>query len=99
MSAADTGLPTADGSAFDPAAVPRTPEGRVASPCVNLCKMHQPAGLCRGCARTIPEITAWRAADDAERLRILALLPERREWLRSLGALGVPDSKPEEPRP
>ncbi len=67
--------------------IPRTPEGRVASPCINVCQMHEPTGLCRGCARTIAEITAWRAADDDQRLRILALMPERRAVLQAHGAL------------
>ncbi|OWQ88771.1 hypothetical protein CDN99_14925 [Roseateles aquatilis] len=73
--------------------VRRTPEGRVASPCINICKMHEPTALCRGCARTIPEIASWSKADDAERIRILALLPERRALLRAHGALET------EPRP
>jgi predicted Fe-S protein YdhL (DUF1289 family) len=34
--------------------------------------------LCEGCLRTIPEITAWSRADDAERQRILAAVAERR---------------------
>lgn len=72
-------------TAFDAALVPRTPEGRVASPCINICKMHEPTALCRGCARTIPEIAGWSKADDTERLRVLALLPERRELLRAHG--------------
>lgn len=67
----------------------RTPEGRVASPCINVCKMHEPTALCRGCARTIPEIAAWSRADDAERIRVLALLPERRALLQSHGALDL----------
>ncbi|WP_423600791.1 DUF1289 domain-containing protein [Roseateles sp. MS654] len=66
-------------------AVARTPEGRVASPCINVCKMHEATALCRGCARTIPEIAGWSKADDDERLRILSLLPERRALLRSHG--------------
>lgn len=70
-----------------PAPVPRTPEGRVASPCINVCRMHEPTALCRGCARTIPEIAGWSKADDAERLRIHGLLPERRALLHAHGAL------------
>lgn len=53
----------------------------VKSPCTNVCKMHVPTGWCEGCARTIPEITAWAKADDASRLAILARLPERRAVL------------------
>mgnify|MGYP000405531251 CR=1 FL=1 len=68
---------------------PRNTEGRVASPCINVCQMHEPSGLCRGCARTIPEIAAWSRAEDAERERIWALLPARRATLQALGELAT----------
>lgn len=67
--------------------IPRTPEGRVASPCINICRMHEATGLCEGCARTITEIAGWSQAADAERIRILSLLPERRTLLQSHGVL------------
>lgn len=67
--------------------IPRTPEGRVASPCINICRMHEPTGLCEGCARTITEIAGWGQAGDAERIRVLALLPERRSLLKTHGVL------------
>ena len=28
----------------------------LASPCINVCEMEQPSGLCRGCLRTLDEI-------------------------------------------
>jgi predicted Fe-S protein YdhL (DUF1289 family) len=58
---------------------------RVASPCTNVCRMHEPTGFCEGCARTIAEIAAWSRADDATRLTILAELPPRRERLLEQG--------------
>ena len=66
----------------------------VKSPCTNVCKMHLPTGWCEGCARTIPEITAWSKADDASRLAILARLPERRIVLVDQGIFTAaePDS-------
>ncbi len=67
----------------------RTPEGRVASPCINICKMHEPTALCRGCARTIPEIAGWSKSDDADRIRLLNLLPQRRALLAAHGALAT----------
>lgn len=48
-----------------------------ASPCIKLCRMD--GELCRGCARTLDEITRWAAASEAERRAILALLAPRRE--------------------
>ena len=35
------------------------------------------ADWCRGCGRTIAEISGWGAMSDSERLRIMALLPDR----------------------
>ena len=67
----------------------RTPEGRVASPCINVCKMHEPTALCRGCARTIPEIAGWSKSADEDRIRLLNLVPERRALLIAHGALAT----------
>ena len=50
----------------------------VASPCINVCKMDAPSGLCVGCFRTIDEITVWSRSDDACRLEILAAVAKRR---------------------
>ena len=51
----------------------------VASPCINVCKMDAPSGLCVGCFRTIDEITVWSRSDDARRLDILAAVAKRRQ--------------------
>jgi hypothetical protein len=64
---------------------PPAPGSQVKSPCINICRMHAPTGLCEGCARTIAEIAAWSKADDATRLEILARLPERRALLVEQG--------------
>lgn len=61
-----------------PSEIPPPP---VASPCVNVCRMDARSGLCVGCARTLDEIARWGQAGDAERRRILALLPARRALL------------------
>lgn len=63
----------------------------VASPCINVCRMHAPTGLCEGCARTIPEIAGWSRADDDAKRAILALLPARRERLIEAGVFGAAD--------
>ena len=63
------------------------------SPCINVCRMHQPTGLCEGCARTIDEIIVWGRADDTLKRQILERLPARRELLFEHGiAAGQPDS-------
>lgn len=53
----------------------------VASPCVNICRMHAATGWCEGCARSIAEIAAWSKLDDAGKRSVLDLLPARREVL------------------
>ena len=49
-----------------------------ASPCVGTCGLDAHTGWCRGCARTGPEIAAWRDAGDAERRRVLERAAGRR---------------------
>jgi len=51
---------------------------RVASPCINVCRLDARSGLCVGCLRTLDEIAAWSRLDDAGRAAILDLLPARR---------------------
>jgi predicted Fe-S protein YdhL (DUF1289 family) len=48
-----------------------------ASPCIRLCLFDPASGLCRGCRRSIEEISAWPTLDDAAKRRILADLPKR----------------------
>ncbi|MDO9402476.1 MAG: YbaK/EbsC family protein [Polaromonas sp.] len=40
----------------------------VPSPCISVCRISSESGLCEGCFRTIPEITAWsRSTPDVKR--------------------------------
>lgn len=57
----------------------------LASPCINLCRMHAATGWCEGCARTISEIAAWSKLDDADKRSVLTQLPMRRELLVAHG--------------
>ena len=66
---------TAPGRA-DPGNSPPVP-----SPCVDVCRMDPVTGWCLGCARTIDEIAAWSALDNAGKRRVWKLLPARREAL------------------
>jgi predicted Fe-S protein YdhL (DUF1289 family) len=49
----------------------------IASPCLKICVMEPGSKLCRGCGRTIEEITGWSMFSDGERHRIMAALPAR----------------------
>lgn len=51
----------------------------VASPCNKVCVMDPQSGYCRGCRRTLDEIARWGEMADDERLRVLALIPARKE--------------------
>jgi predicted Fe-S protein YdhL (DUF1289 family) len=50
----------------------------IPSPCINICQMDAPSGLCTGCFRTIDEITVWSKTDDTTRAHILAAITTRR---------------------
>ncbi|WP_295046529.1 DUF1289 domain-containing protein [uncultured Paracoccus sp.] len=50
----------------------------IPSPCIRICVIDQPSGLCTGCLRTLDEIAAWAALSDDDRRRIMADLPARR---------------------
>lgn len=47
------------------------------SPCKSVCRIHEESRLCLGCGRTLREIGGWGAMTEAERLAIMAQLPER----------------------
>ncbi len=55
------------------------PGQSVPSPCVNVCRMAADSGLCEGCWRTVDEIRAWRASDDAFKLDIWQRVEQRQE--------------------
>lgn len=48
------------------------------SPCINVCQMDEASGWCKGCLRTIDEIMVWSRLSDAQRVAVLAQLPQRR---------------------
>ncbi|RUM27596.1 DUF1289 domain-containing protein [Rhizobium vallis] len=47
------------------------------TPCIHVCSMDPASGFCVGCGRTLQEIGGWMGFSDAERCRIMALLPAR----------------------
>lgn len=59
-------------------AVQRSPVGaNIASPCISICRIQADSGLCEGCFRTIPEITAWSRADEADKRQIWRVVAQR----------------------
>jgi predicted Fe-S protein YdhL (DUF1289 family) len=55
----------------------------VASPCISVCRIDPANGLCVGCMRTLDEIAAWGALDDAGRREILRAVADRRAGPRA----------------
>jgi predicted Fe-S protein YdhL (DUF1289 family) len=55
------------------------PPRAIRTPCVQVCFVDPDSGLCLGCRRTLPEIAGWSRLSDAERERVMAELPARRD--------------------
>ncbi|TFZ57586.1 DUF1289 domain-containing protein [Methylorubrum sp. Q1] len=54
-----------------------TPSKKTSSPCTKLCVLDAVTGLCEGCGRTRDEIGLWGSLSEAQRLAVMAALPER----------------------
>lgn len=54
------------------------PPRSIATPCVQVCVVDGPSGLCLGCLRTLKEIAGWARLTDGERATVMAELPGRR---------------------
>ena len=50
---------------------------RIVSPCIKLCVIDGPSGLCEGCGRSLDEIGHWLSYSDEERRAIMTTLPAR----------------------
>ncbi len=51
----------------------------VPSPCLRICVVDETRDVCRGCYRTLEEISKWSAYTRAEKLALLSVLAQRRE--------------------
>tara|TARA_B100000780_G_C21049689_1_gene421493 strand:+ start:772 stop:936 length:165 start_codon:yes stop_codon:yes gene_type:complete len=47
------------------------------SPCIKICDIDPKSNICRGCGRTIKEISNWINMDDEEKEMLLLNLKER----------------------
>lgn len=50
----------------------------VKSPCISVCEMDEPSGLCKGCLRTRQEIARWPFSLPSEKEEILRAIDARR---------------------
>jgi len=53
----------------------------VPTPCIGVCDLDEPTGLCKGCARTAEEVGAWPDADPEYKQRVWDALAARRTGL------------------
>ena len=55
------------------------PDGSpVPSPCIQVCQIDAASAWCEGCQRSLDEIAAWSALDDAAKRAVWAQLEPRR---------------------
>ena len=55
----------------------------VSSPCIRICILDEPSGLCLGCGRTRAEIAGWMGMSEETRRTVMAGLADRLEALRA----------------
>jgi predicted Fe-S protein YdhL (DUF1289 family) len=53
-------------------------EEDVPSPCVRICVVDEARDICRGCYRTLDEISRWASYTRPQKLALLAELAQRR---------------------
>lgn len=50
---------------------------RPSTPCIKVCVIDAPSGLCEGCGRSLAEIAQWSRLSETERQAIMNELPDR----------------------
>ena len=50
----------------------------IESPCTNVCMIDQGSGQCKGCYRTLAEISRWMSYSRTEKLALLETLARRK---------------------
>ncbi|QCB47039.1 DUF1289 domain-containing protein [Hydrogenophaga sp. PAMC20947] len=58
-------------------ALAQHPGPGVPSPCVSICELDEQHGGCKGCYRTLHEISVWSQLDDAEKREVWARIEAR----------------------
>lgn len=57
----------------------RHPGPGVPSPCVSICELNERDSSCKGCYRTLAEISAWGQMDDATKLATWSRIEARQQ--------------------
>lgn len=50
----------------------------IKSPCIKVCEIDANSGYCKGCYRTIDEISEWMFLTEKEKMNILIKIRERK---------------------
>lgn len=58
--------------------ITRLTDHLIESPCIAVCIMHTETGLCKGCYRTIDEISLWPEMNGDEKRATIAAAAERK---------------------
>lgn len=58
------------------------PKETVPSPCISVCTIDEDSGLCRGCYRTLEEVSGWPKFSDETKEEVLKRLDERKARIR-----------------
>ena len=53
----------------------------VPSPCISVCEMDEATSSCKGCFRTLAEISQWSGLADAEKIAVWQLIEARQASL------------------
>lgn len=51
---------------------------KVPSPCISVCAIEESSGFCKGCKRTVQEVSMWLYMSEEEKARVVAELPGRK---------------------
>ncbi len=57
---------------------PEKHQGPLPSPCIGICQMDTVSRLCKGCQRTLAEITDWSVASESKKRAIWTEIIRRR---------------------
>jgi len=49
----------------------------IESPCIGVCKLDSKGFFCKGCRRTLEEISNWKKYSNSKRKKILSLIKGR----------------------
>jgi uncharacterized protein len=66
------------------------PATSVPSPCVSVCRMDEPSGLCVGCWRTLDEIACWATLGDEAKRQIWQRIEQRQQAIPAFTTSGTP---------